>query len=107
MMQWHRQRWRLRPMVAAAMAVVVVNCTAAVDATATIPSLAFGRTAGQRLPPGGMQSGRSRRYFGDNRNLLAPSNKGHLGGRQARGTADTDSCRNNHHINLEMVIVLN
>jgi hypothetical protein len=41
MTQWHRQQWRLWQMVAAAMAVVVVNCAAAVDATATIPSSAL------------------------------------------------------------------
>jgi hypothetical protein len=32
MMQWHYQQWRLWPMVAAVMVVVVVNCAAVVDA---------------------------------------------------------------------------
>ncbi len=66
-----------------------------------------GRHHDAQLHQRGMQSGRSQRYFGDNRNLLAPSNKGRSGGRQAIGTADTDSRRNNHHTNLEMGIVLN
>jgi hypothetical protein len=38
MTQWHPQQWHLWPMVAVAMAVVIVNCAAAVDAAATIPS---------------------------------------------------------------------
>ncbi len=41
MMQWHCQQWCLRPMVAVAMVVVVVNCAAAVGAAATIPSSAL------------------------------------------------------------------
>jgi hypothetical protein len=41
MMQWHWRRWHLWPMVAAVMAVVIINCAVAVDATATIPSSAL------------------------------------------------------------------
>jgi hypothetical protein len=40
MKQWHLQRLHLWLMVAAAMVVVIVNCAVAVDAAATIPSLA-------------------------------------------------------------------
>jgi hypothetical protein len=40
MMQWHLRQWRLWQMVAAAMVVIILNCAAAVDAAATIPSLA-------------------------------------------------------------------
>jgi hypothetical protein len=39
MMQWHPQRWRLWPMVAAAMVFIIVNCAVAVDAATTNPSL--------------------------------------------------------------------
>jgi hypothetical protein len=38
-------------MVTEAMAVIVVNCAAAVDATATIPSLALTAVAKTPLPP--------------------------------------------------------
>jgi hypothetical protein len=48
MTQWHRQQWRSRPMVPAAMVVVVVNGAAAVGAAATIPSLAF--TGAAKMP---------------------------------------------------------
>jgi hypothetical protein len=51
MMQWHQWQWLLRPMVAAAMAVVVLNCPVAVDAAATIPSLASMAAAKKPLPP--------------------------------------------------------
>jgi hypothetical protein len=51
MTQWHWQQWRLWPMVAAAMAVVVVNCATAVDATATIPSSVLMTAAKTPLRP--------------------------------------------------------
>jgi hypothetical protein len=51
MTQWHCQQWRLWLMVAVAMVVVVVNCAAAVGATATIPSSAFTALAKAPLPP--------------------------------------------------------
>ncbi len=35
MTQWHPQGWHLQPILVAAMAVVVINYAAAVDATAT------------------------------------------------------------------------
>jgi hypothetical protein len=35
--QWHPRQWHLWPMVAESMAVVVVNCAAAVDAATTHP----------------------------------------------------------------------
>jgi hypothetical protein len=41
MMQWDCQQWRLWPMVAAVMVMVVVNCAAAIGAAATSPSLAY------------------------------------------------------------------
>jgi hypothetical protein len=41
MMQWHWQQWHLWTMVVAAMAVVFVNCAAAVDVAATILSSAL------------------------------------------------------------------
>jgi hypothetical protein len=41
MTQCHWQQWCLWPMVAATMAMVIVSCEAAVDATTTIPSLAL------------------------------------------------------------------
>jgi hypothetical protein len=37
MTQWHPRQWRLWLIGAAAMAVVIINCAAAVDANATIP----------------------------------------------------------------------
>jgi hypothetical protein len=51
MMQWHLQQWHLRPMVAAAMAVIVINCAAVVDAVATIPSTVLMVAAKMPLPP--------------------------------------------------------
>ncbi len=48
MMQWHRRQWLLCPMVAAAMAVVVLNCPAAVDAAAIVPSSAL--TVAAKMP---------------------------------------------------------
>jgi hypothetical protein len=41
MMQWHWRQWLLGLMVVVAMAVIVLNCSAAVDAAAIIPSLAL------------------------------------------------------------------
>jgi hypothetical protein len=40
MTQWHPQQLHLWPIVAAAMAVIIVNCVVVVDAAATILSLA-------------------------------------------------------------------
>jgi hypothetical protein len=52
MTQWHWQQWLLRPMVVAAMAVIVLNCPAAVDAATIIPSLALmGVAKTPLLPP--------------------------------------------------------
>jgi hypothetical protein len=51
MMQWHLQQWLLWPMAVAAMAVIIVNCAAAVDATATILSLALMAAAKTPSPP--------------------------------------------------------
>jgi hypothetical protein len=51
MMQWHWQQWLLRPMVAVAVAVVVLNCPAAVDAANIIPSLTLMVAAKTPLPP--------------------------------------------------------
>jgi uncharacterized membrane protein len=51
MMLWHWQRWHLWQMVVAAMAVININCAAAVDATATIPSLALTAAAKTTSPP--------------------------------------------------------
>ncbi len=51
MVQWHWQQWHLQPMVVVAIAVVIVNCTVAVDATATIPSLALMAAAKMPLLP--------------------------------------------------------
>ncbi len=51
MMQWHWQQQRLWRMVAAVMAFAAVNCAAAVDATATILSLALTAAAKMQLPP--------------------------------------------------------
>ncbi len=51
MTQWHPRQWRLWPMVAAAMAVVIVNCAVAFDATATIPSLVLMAAAKMALLP--------------------------------------------------------
>jgi hypothetical protein len=51
MMQWHWQRWHLWQMVEAAMLVVILNGAAAVDATATIPSLAMTAAAKTPSPP--------------------------------------------------------
>jgi hypothetical protein len=48
MTQWHWQQWRLWLMVAVAMAVLVVNCAAAVDAAAAISSLVL--TAAAKTP---------------------------------------------------------
>jgi hypothetical protein len=48
MTQWHWRQWRLWTMVAVVMGVVVINCAAAVDAAATIPSLAL--TAAAKTP---------------------------------------------------------
>jgi hypothetical protein len=48
MMQWNWRQWVLWPMVAVAMAAVVLNCPAVVDAAATIPSLAL--TAATKMP---------------------------------------------------------
>jgi hypothetical protein len=46
------QRWRLWPMVVAAMAEFIVNCVAAVDAAATIPSSTLMAAAkSPSLPP--------------------------------------------------------
>jgi hypothetical protein len=39
MMQCHPRQWHLMPMVAVGMTVVVINCAAAVNAAAIIPSL--------------------------------------------------------------------
>ncbi len=44
-------QWPLRPMVAAAMAVIVVNCAGAVDAATTIPSMASTAVAKTPSPP--------------------------------------------------------
>ncbi len=51
MKQWHPQQWRLWPMVAAAMAVVIVSCAAVVDATTTVLPLASTAAAKMPLPP--------------------------------------------------------
>jgi hypothetical protein len=51
MTQWHPQQWQLRPMVAAAMAFIVLNCAAMVDAATTFPSLASMAVAKTPLPP--------------------------------------------------------
>ncbi len=54
MTQSHWQQWLLWPMVVAATAVVILKCPAAVDATATIPSLAVSTAAAKTplpLPP--------------------------------------------------------
>jgi hypothetical protein len=48
-MRWHPQQWHW-PMVAAVMAVVVVNCATVVDAAATIPSLVLMVAAKTPLP---------------------------------------------------------
>ncbi len=50
MTQWHLRQWCLRPMVAVAMAVFVVNCAAAVDAASTILSLVSMAAAKMPLP---------------------------------------------------------
>jgi hypothetical protein len=49
-MQWHWRQWHLWPMVAATMAIVVVNCAAAVDAATNIPSSALMVAAKTPLP---------------------------------------------------------
>jgi hypothetical protein len=51
MTQWHWWQWLLLPMVAVAMAVVVLNCPMAVDAAATILSSALTVAAKTPLPP--------------------------------------------------------
>jgi hypothetical protein len=51
MSQWHWRQWLLRPMVAAAMAVVILNCPAVVDAASIIPSLASTAVAKTPLLP--------------------------------------------------------
>ncbi len=51
MMQWHPWQWSLRPMVVAAMAVVVINCAVEVDAATIILSLALMVTAKSPLLP--------------------------------------------------------
>jgi hypothetical protein len=43
-------QWLFQTMVAAVMAVILVNCAAAVDVTATIPSLALTAAAKTLLP---------------------------------------------------------
>jgi hypothetical protein len=51
MTQWHWRQWLLWPMVAAAMAVVILNCPAVVDAAAIIPSPALTAAAKTPSPP--------------------------------------------------------
>jgi hypothetical protein len=51
MTQWHWWQWLLWLMMVAAMVAVVLNCPAAVDAVATIPSLASMAEAKTSLPP--------------------------------------------------------
>jgi hypothetical protein len=50
MTQWHWRKWRLQPMAAVAVAIVLVNCTVAVDAAATIPSSVLTGAAKMPLP---------------------------------------------------------
>jgi hypothetical protein len=50
MTQWHLWQQRLWPMVGAVVAVVVINCAAAVDASATILSSALIAAAKMPLP---------------------------------------------------------
>ena len=47
---WHWQQWLLQPMVAVAMAVIVINCALVVDAAATILSLLWRVAAKTPLP---------------------------------------------------------
>jgi hypothetical protein len=64
MAQLHWQQWCLWPMVAAVMVVIVVNCTLAVDATATIPSSALTAVAKTPLllPPSTVASANNNCY---------------------------------------------
>jgi hypothetical protein len=51
MTQLHLWQWHLQSMLAAAMVVIIINCTAGVDAAITIPSLVVMAAAKVPSPP--------------------------------------------------------